>query len=96
MRRIAAVGTLAAAIALSGCYHATIDTGKAPAPETISKAWAPGFIFGLVPPPVTETAGKCPNGVSKVETRLSFLNQVASGVTFGLYTPMRIDVTCAK
>jgi hypothetical protein len=35
-------------------------------------------------------------GVAKVETRISFLNAVASGITFSIYTPMQIDVTCAQ
>jgi hypothetical protein len=30
-----------------------------------------------------------------VETQLSFLNQVASALTFGIYTPMTISVQCA-
>jgi hypothetical protein len=43
-----------------------------------------------------ETAAKCPNGVARVETRLSFLNQLVSGLTLGIYTPMEIVVTCAE
>lgn len=30
-----------------------------------------------------------------VETQLSFLNLLAGGITFGLYSPMSITVTCA-
>jgi hypothetical protein len=85
------VGTLVSL----GCYHATIETGKPPAPETIDKQWATSLIFGLVPPSVTETAQKCPNGVSKVETQQTFLNGVVRFLTFGIYTPMAIKVTCA-
>jgi hypothetical protein len=33
--------------------------------------------------------------VAKVETQLSFLNQVVSFITIGIYTPMTIKVTCA-
>lgn len=53
------------------------------------------FIAGLVPPDLVETASKCPDGLAKVETRLSFLNQVASFVTLGIYSPMEIVVSCA-
>ncbi|NBW93511.1 MAG: hypothetical protein EBR20_03940, partial [Bacteroidetes bacterium] len=42
-----------------------------------------------------QAASECQTGVAVVETRLSFINQVASMVTFGLYTPMHIKVTCA-
>ena len=42
-----------------------------------------------------ETASRCPDGVAKVETQLSFLNQVVHILTLGIYTPMDIRVTCA-
>jgi hypothetical protein len=92
IRRAAAV---VAAFALTGCYHAVIQTGRPESTDVISIKWANSFIFGLVPPPVVETASCCTNGVAKVETQHSFLNMLAQFVTFGLYTPMQIDVTCA-
>lgn len=79
----------------AGCYHATVDTGRAPSGQTVEKQWAHGFVYGLVPPSTVETAAKCPNGVAKVETQLSFLNQLASFLTAGIYTPMQISVQCA-
>ena len=42
-----------------------------------------------------ETASRCPDGVAKAETQLSFLNQVVHILTLGIYTPMDIRVTCA-
>src|SRR5687768_1658133 len=92
IRRAAAV---VAAFALTGCYHAVIQTGRPESTDVISIKWANGFIFGLVPPPIVETASRCTNGVAKVETQHSFLNMLAQFVTFSLYTPMQIDVTCA-
>ena len=79
----------------SGCYRATIDTGLIPSGQTIEQPWAHSFIAGLVPPATVETASRCPNGVARVETQLSFLNMVANVVTFGLYSPMTITVRCA-
>ena len=78
-----------------GCYHATIETGKPAAPETIDQQWASSFVYGLVPPSTVATAQKCSNGVSKVETQHTFLNGVVAILTFGIYTPMAITVTCA-
>ena len=95
MRRFAAVVVLALATVTAGCYHAVIDTGLPPSSETILQPWAMSFVAGLVPPPLVETAAKCPNGVSKVETQHSFLNSVVSIVTFSIVTPMEIRVTCA-
>ena len=92
IRRAAAV---VAAFALTGCYHAVIQTGRPESTDVISIKWANSFIFGLVPPPIVETASRCTNGVAKVETQHSFLNGLAAVVTFSLYTPIQIDVTCA-
>ncbi|MEO7041964.1 MAG: hypothetical protein ABI035_06870 [Gemmatimonadaceae bacterium] len=80
----------------AGCYHASIDTGVTPSTVVINRGWAAGWIYGLVPPSTTETQAKCPNGVSKVDTQLSFPNMLVSYLTLGIYTPMEIDVTCAS
>lgn len=96
MRRIGRLMLLVGAVAAgAGCHHATIDTGATPSPQTIEKAWASGWIYGLVPPGTVETASRCPNGVARVETKLSFLNQLVGALTLGIYTPMAIKVTCA-
>ncbi len=47
-------------------------------------------------PSLVETAAKCPDGVAKVETQLSFLNMLAQALTLGIYSPMNIKVTCAQ
>jgi hypothetical protein len=96
MRRLVALTVATCAVVLSGCFHAVIDTGRAPAGEPIVNPWAHAFIYGLVPPAVTETAKKCPGGVAKVETQMSFLNGLAAFITFSLYTPMTISYSCAK
>ena len=41
------------------------------------------------------SASKCKSGVAKVETQISFVNMLASFLTFSLYTPMTITVTCS-
>jgi Bor protein len=89
-----AVAAAAIVLGSAACYHATIETGATPSTTTISKPWAPGFVYGLVPPNTVETAAKCPNGVAKVETQLTFLNQLVTVLTLGIYTPMSIEVTC--
>lgn len=87
--------TIISSLLLSaGCYHATIETGAAPSGKVIENQWAASFIGGLVPPSTVESAAKCPNGVSKVETQMSFLNMLANVITFGLYSPMTLTVTC--
>ena len=99
MRRIPPLArpVVAASIAASllGCYHATIETGAPAANQIYEERWATGWLIGLVPPKTIAASQKCPGGVAKVETKLSFLNQVAAAVTLGIYTPMHIVVTCA-
>ena len=80
----------------AGCFHGTVETGAPASTESVEKGWASGWIYGLVPPSTIETAKKCPNGAAKVETQLSFGNQLVSLLTLGIYTPMSIKVRCAS
>lgn len=95
MRKFAFLTLLASCILFTGCFQAQVTTDKSPG-KTVEKKWATGFIAGLV---MTDSkinaAQECPNGVASVETQLSFLNQVVSGITFQLYSPMTVKVTCA-
>lgn len=93
MKRLSAL--LAVALLASGCYQATIITGRPMGTETIEVPWAHSFLAGLVPPSTLNTASRCPNGVAEVQTVHSFLNLVAAAVTFSVYTPMTLKVTCA-
>jgi hypothetical protein len=79
-----------------GCYNARINTGLAPSTQTLEEKWAPSWIFGGVSPPLLEAASQCPNGVSMVHTRHSFLNMLVATLTAGIYTPIHIIVTCAQ
>lgn len=94
MRRLLTV--VALTFILSGCYRATVHTGLAPSASKVEKSWAHGFLWGLVPPSDLDAGGACPNGVARTETELSFLNQVAAGLTWGIYTPMTLRAVCAQ
>ena len=94
MRHVAQA--MLALVALTGCYHATIDTGRPVSEKIIDRPWTMSFVYGLVPPAVVTTAQECPNGLAKVETQHSFLNQVVGMVTFGIVTPMHVRVSCAS
>ena len=78
-----------------GCYHAIIETGLSPGNEMVSQPWASGWLYGLVPPSPISAASKCHSGVARVETQHSFVNELVAAITFGIYTPMDIRVTCA-
>ncbi len=81
---------------VSGCFNARIETGLTPSQQVIKEEWAPSWIYGAVSPPTVEVASTCPNGVAQVHTYHSFLNLLVGGLTFGIYTPITINVTCAQ
>jgi hypothetical protein len=89
-------GSAAAMVLLAGCYHATIETGLTPSTQVLEQSFASSWIYGLVPPRTVSTTSRCPDGVAKVETHLSFVNQLVGLLTLGIYTPMHIRVTCAQ
>jgi len=91
--KLSVAGLLIAALA---CYHATVDTGLKPSAQVVEKSFAAGWIFGLVPPSTVSTASKCPHGAAKIETQLSFVNQLVAFLTLDIFTPMSIKVTCAE
>lgn len=95
MKSIKSLFALAGLLLLSGCYHTQITTGLTPSSQVIDIPFAHSFIYGLVPPSEVKAASECPNGVAKVETQISFVNGLVAAITFSLYTPMHITVTCA-
>jgi hypothetical protein len=86
---------VAVAVLLSGCYHATVHTGR-PSAATRDSRWSHSWLWGLVPPSPVNATQSCPGGAAMVETQLSFPNQLVSFLTGGIYTPMTITVTCAQ
>ena len=96
MKRTWLLAASLALVTLTGCYVATIETGRAKLSKTISKPWASCWIYGLVPPTTIQTSADCPDGVAVVQTQHSFLNYLVGGLTFGIYTPIQIVVTCAE
>ena len=96
MHRILKLSVAGLLIAALACYHATVDTGLKPSAQVVEKSFAAGWIFGLVPPSTVSTASKCPHGAAKIETQLSFVNQLVAFLTFDIFTPMSIKVTCAE
>src|SRR5512132_3244969 len=83
------------ALCFAGCYHASVETGRAPGPQHIEKGWVASYLGGTVGPSTVDVKAACANGVSKVETKHSFLNGLVGGLTLAIYTPMTIEVTCA-
>lgn len=94
MRKILLLSLVA--VMFSGCYRAVVHTGLTPSSTVVTEEWAHSFIGGLVPPEEVDGRAVCPSGVATVETEHSFLNSVANALTWGLYSPMTIRITCAS
>jgi hypothetical protein len=94
--RIANLAVLVLALAALGCYHATIETGRPASNQVVEVPWAHSVLIGRVPPNTVDVASECENGVARVETQHSFLNGLVAALTWSIYTPMHITVTCAS
>ena len=80
---------------LSGCYHTKVTTGLTPSAQVYEIPFAHSFVYGLVPPEEVKGAERCPSGVAIVESEISIVNGLVAALTFSLYSPMHIKVTCA-
>ena len=89
------LATLLLLLTSTGCYHAQIMTGQEPSDKIVEKKWFLGFVNGLVIPEELDVSEECPAGVAKVETKMSFANQLVTIITGGIFSPMTIKVTCA-
>jgi len=96
MHRMLRLSVACLVVATPACYHATVDTGLTPSNEVVEKSFAAGWIAGLVPPSTVRTASRCTHGAAKIETQLSFVNQLVAWLTLDIFTPMSIKVTCAQ
>lgn len=95
MKSLKSLFALAGLLLLSGCYHTQVTTGLTPSAVVIDIPFAHSFLYGLIPPKEVKAASQCENGVAKVESQISPANGIVAAITFSLYTPMHITVTCA-
>lgn len=89
------IPVLAAALLLApACFRTTAIIPSNPSAETHSR-WVNGFFWGAVGDVVdaSEVCGGRP--VTKVSTYRSPGNLLLQLVTLGIYTPSRVQVTCA-
>ena len=93
--RVVRALAVAAILVSAGCYHTIIKTNLTPGTEVHHEAWKPAFISGLVPAQVDASSYCAGKRWASVETQASFLNVVVGAVTFGIFTPMDVKVTCA-
>lgn len=87
--------SLVLAGSLSACFHQTVQTGLSPGATVIDMPWVKTWIFGLIPPEEIDVRSQCPSGTATVETERSFMNGLVGAVTFGIFTPVHVRITCA-
>src|SRR5690606_41515981 len=77
-----------------GCWQYRVRTRKSPV-KTFIRRRAHYLLGGHYPPARAYTGTSCPNGIVRVETKLSALNLLVGWMTGYIYTPMSIEVWCA-
>ena len=95
-RRFRMAAVLAGIVLLAGCYHATIQTepGQQTMDPPTHTIWANSWIAGLIPPPDVNGAALCDGTPALVETQHTVLNSLVAILTFSIYTPITIEITC--
>ena len=96
MRNIAKAALLVLAASTGACYRNVIETGRPAGTTTIERPFTSTFLFGLVPAAEINTAAQCPQGVARVQTEATVVNSLVAIVTFGIYTPRSVTITCAS
>jgi hypothetical protein len=83
-------------VVLPACYHQVVQTGRTPGTTVVEKPWTATWLWGIVPATPIDVTQNCPGGIATVETKMTFMNGLVSGLTLGIYTPRDVKVTCAS
>ena len=81
----------------TGCFHVNYVTDKPAAPSPEYDDWHHDLIFGLaeLSDPV-DVPKICPKGYARIESEMSFVNGLVQVITFNIYNPQTVTVTCVK
>lgn len=85
---------LACLLGGTGCYKVTFQNPGVSAGAEHDE-WTTFFVFGLVGHEVIDVKKYCPGEVAMVRTGGNVGTTLVSGLTFGIYTPRKVYVTCA-
>jgi hypothetical protein len=80
----------------TACFRQVVQTGRAPSQTVVQQNWVSTWVFGLVAATPIDARTKCPSGVATVETLTSFPNGLLSALTFGIWAPQTVRMTCAS
>ncbi|MBI5534917.1 MAG: hypothetical protein HY898_19475 [Deltaproteobacteria bacterium] len=83
-----------ALLALGGCYKATfVNPSVAPGPRV--EEWTDFYLLGMVGQEEFDVRRFCPGEVAMIRTGGNVATDVITGLTFGIYAPRKLYVTCA-
>jgi hypothetical protein len=80
----------------SACFHQVVQTGRPAGSTVVDKPWVSTWLWGLVAAQPIDVRQQCPGGTATIETEMSFVNGLVGGLTFGIWTPLHVRVTCAS
>ncbi|MFT5587275.1 MAG: hypothetical protein ACI9VR_004883 [Cognaticolwellia sp.] len=90
---LTAVGAIATAMTLVGCYKNTISTGL-PGGGPVHEQEVQFLLWGLVGESTIDTKELCPSGVSRIEEYKGPRQLGMACVTCGVYAPIQVNITC--
>lgn len=97
MKKLIALVSLGATLALSGCYNVTYLAKSKQPSLTKTEHDMNFFLFGLVGTGEVRVDQLCAGrGAAKIKTTQSFLQMFLGVITLGIYTPRSAVVTCAQ
>src|SRR5579872_1537009 len=79
----------------TGCWHSIITTDLPPSTEVYHEGFKPAFVYGLVPAQLDASKYCGGRRWARIETQQTPVDWLVSAVTWGIFTPMDIRVTCA-
>jgi hypothetical protein len=85
-----------ATTSVAACSKVTYQNpGTMPSGQvTTEKGWF--FVFGLVGEKEIWANKICPTGVSRIQSKFSFLDIIVTGITFNLITPRSYEIECGR
>jgi hypothetical protein len=98
MRNLAVVLLLASTLAV-GCFRTsiTVQGGSGTVPLSHDDTWHHAVIYGLVDlSSPHDLDAICPGGTVSVYSETRFLNGLVQAITFNLYNPQTVTVTCTQ
>ena len=85
-----------ACVLLAGCFHQVVSTGLAAGTTRVERPWTSTWIFGLVEAQPIDVRQQCPDGAAFIESKMTFMNGLATLLTLFIWDPWSVTITCAS